>query len=357
METTREGRRFAQALGLIAALIVLFGLWIDVGLGGSRTARYVDDLATIAAALAAALLCLRAATQHDGRLRLFWSLLAAACFAWTLGELIWGLYDLVGGDVPVASWADAAYLAALPATVAALIVHPALRGRAVDRTRSVVDGLVLAVSVFFVAWTLVFEPLQRTTGLSSLDDVVTLAYPVGDVVIVFLVVLVLRGTTSTDQRDLRCLLAGLFLITLSDGLYSYLTNVQNYSSGDMIDTGWFAGYLVIALAAFCSRSPVAAERPAAAAPSLSPAAIVTPFLAMLAALSLAAVELELGRPLDHVTLVAAFVLVGLVLIRQGLLAVDLFAPGADAEAGIADRLVAALGEAVADPGAPRKASP
>jgi len=332
----------------MAVLTLVFGVWIDAGFGGEQTALYVDDLATVAAALVAAALCARAAMRHADRLRLFWWLLAGACSAWALGEGIWALYDLVGGTVPVPSWADAAYLAALPPTAAALLVHPALHGRTLSKTRSLVDGLVIAASLFFVAWTLVLEPLQRTNDLTSLGGSVTLAYPLSDVVIIFLVVLVMRGTTSSDRLDLWCLLVGLLLITLSDAIYSYLTTIENYSSGNVIDTGWFAGYLAIALGAFCARPQVTAERPALSSPSLTRAAIVTPFLAMLAALSLAAIKLKLGDSLDRVTLSVAFVLVGLVLFRQALLLIDLLAPKRAFEGSMADRLVAALGEAVAD---------
>jgi hypothetical protein len=323
-------------------------VWIGAGIGGEQTALYVDDLATIAAALTAATLCGWAAIRHQARLRLFWWLLAGGCGAWALGEMLWALYDLVGGEVPVPSWADAAYLAALPPVAAALLVHPALHARAIGRLRSLVDGLVIAASVFFVGWALVFKPIGERIDLTSLGDVVTLAYPLSDVVIIFLVVLVIRGTTNSDRWDLRCLLAGLLLITFSDAVYSYLTNVEDYSSGNVIDIGWLAGYLGIALGAFYARRPQLVEqRPAASPTSLTPAALVAPFFAMLAALGLMMVKLELGHSLDRVTLATAFALVVLILGRQALLFIDLLTQR-EREGTMADRLVAALGDAAGD---------
>jgi hypothetical protein len=348
VQVVREQRQFVQAFCVFAALTVGFAAWTGVGLGGEQATLYADDLATVAAAVIATAICVRAARGHEGRLRLFWGLLGGASGAWALGEMIWALYDLVLGDVPAASWADAAYLAALPLTAAALLVHPALHGRASGKSRSLVDGLVLAAALFFLGWTLVLAPVQQETDLTSLGGLVTLAYPLGDVVIIFLVVLVIRGTTGGDRRDLWCLLAGLLLIASSDAIYSYLTNVKHYSSGSIIDTGWFAGYLAIALGAFCARSQLTSERPVESSRFLTPAAIVTPFLPMLAALCFAAIRIELGHELDRVTLVVAFVLVGLVLVRQALLLVDLFTQRAEVEGSVGDRLVAALGEAVVD---------
>jgi hypothetical protein len=349
VEDARERTRLFWGFCLLAALTAVFGVWVAAGFGGEKVVVYVDDLATAGAALVAAVLCVRAARRHAGRLRLFWWLLGGACGAWTLGEAIWAVYDLVlSGGVPVPSWADAAYLAALPPTAAALLVHPAIRGRSIGKTRSLVDGLLIAAALFFLGWTFVLEPVRRTADLTSLGGVVTLAYPVGDVVIIFLVVLVIRGTTNGDRLDLWCLLAGLVAITFSDAVYSYLTNVKHYSSGNVIDTGWFAGYLGIALGALCARSDRVVERQAESSPSLTTAAVVTPFLPMLGALGLAAIRIELGHHLDGVTLTVAFVLVGLVFVRQALLLIDLLAPERELEGSVADRLVAAIGEAAAD---------
>lgn len=346
----RAGERAGsfRALWLVAGLGIVFAVWVGFGVGGEQSALYVDDLATLAAALVAAAFCGRAATQHDGRLRLFWWLLAGACAAWAVGEGLWAGYDLGGGSVPVPSWADAGYLAAIPLTAAALLLHPALHGRAIGRMRSLADGLAIAAAFLFVGWTLVFQPLHERIDLTNLGDLVTLAYPLGDVVIIFLVVLVVRGTTDVDRLDLWCLLAGLLMITFSDAIYSYLTNVEDYASGNLIDTGWFLGYLGIALGASYSRPQPSAERARHSARALTPAALVAPFLAILAALGVATVKLELGRSLDGVTLAIAFVLVGLVLIRQALLVADVVASRRERDGTVADRLVAALGEATVE---------
>jgi len=335
--------RVLPAFVLTGSLVVVFAAWIAGGVGGETTMRYVDDIATAAAAAAATAFCVRAGMRYQGQLRLSWWLFAAACGAWALGELIWALYDLVlGTSVPVPSWADAAYLAAIPPTAAALLVHPAIRGRAIGKMRSLLDGLVIAAALLFIGWTLLLEPLWHTSDLSTLGGIVTLAYPLGDIVILLLIVLVIRGTTGGVRLGLWCLLVGLLAITLSDSMYGYLTEVKNYATGDVIDTGWFAGYLGIALAAYFARSEAGSRRRVPASPSLTSAAVVTPFLPLFGALSLVAIRTELGHRLDRVALFMAFALVGLVLLRQVLLLADLIAPGRGQEAPLADRLVAAV---------------
>jgi two-component system, sensor histidine kinase and response regulator len=232
VERGDEQPRFGRALGVAGAMTALFAAWLWWGLGGETATRYFDDLATLLAALAAAGLCARAGIRHEGRLRLFWWLLAGACGAWALGELIWTLYDLVLlGEVPVPSWADAAYLAGTPLAAAALISHPALRGSGNGKARSALDGVVIATALLFLSWALVLGPLWHASDLTTLGGLVTVAYPFTDAVVVFLIVLVIHGMTSGGRTDLWCLLAGLLAITLSDTAYGYLTQVADYATG------------------------------------------------------------------------------------------------------------------------------
>jgi len=74
------------------------------------------------------------------------------------------------------------------------------------RARSVLDGMVIATALLFVSWTLVLGPLWRSTDLTTLGGLVTLAYPFGDVVIVFFIVLAIRGMTGENRSALWCLL-------------------------------------------------------------------------------------------------------------------------------------------------------
>jgi hypothetical protein len=350
MEHVQEHQRFLKAAGIAALAAAVFAAWVGWGIGGETSVSYVDDLATVLAALAATVLCVRAGSRNARELRPFWWLLGGALGAWTLAEVIWGVYELVlRKEVPVPSWADLGYLAAIPLAVAALVCHPAMRGSGTHKARSVLDGLVVATALLFLSWTVVLGPLWRSTDLSTLGGVVAFAYPFGDVVIIFFTVLAIRGMTGTDRLALWCLLAGLLALALSDATYSYLTEVKSYESGNLIDTGWFAGYLGIAIGAFCSDvRGSGALRTGWSLPG--PAALIVPFVPVLGALGFAAVQIELGHRLDDVAWFTAFGLIALVLARQGLLIMDLAGQGEERDAVVAKQLAhAALGHAI--PGA------
>lgn len=328
------GPHLDRRAGIGIALLVCGALtaWLAWQPGGETVATWVDDIATVCAALAAALLCARAGATHHGRVRSFWWLLAAATGAWTAAETAWGVYDLALGGVPSVSWADAGYLAAIPLAAAALLVHPALRGSGSRRARALLDGLAVATALLFLSWTVVLGPLWDRSDLSALGDAVALAYPFGDVVLIFFVVLAVVRMTGAERLSLALLLGGLLAMAVGDSAYAYLTGVADYASGGLLDMTWIAAYLGIALSAWLAepeedgtrrvpRRPLAVA--AAGSPDAPLAALVAPFVPVLAALVVLGVQAQLGQRPDRPGLVAALALVVLVLARQALLLGDL----------------------------------
>ena len=346
METALSSRRFLSAVAVIALTTGVFAVWIGLRVGGTQITLWVDDVVTPLAALIACVLCFRARARHIGQMRLFWTLLGCATACWTIAEIIWGYYALIlNADVPVPSWADLGYLSAIPLAVAALIVHPATHGSGTRKTRSLFDGLVVAAALLFLSWTLVLGALWRSSDLGTWSGVVSLAYPFGDVVIVFFIVLAMRAMASGDRLSLWCLLAGLLAMALADSTFTYLTASSTYTSPGLIDTGWIVAYLAIALAAFSSQpSSATVANPKRTRPSL--ASLIAPMAPVLLALAVAAVEIRLGHHLDHTAWLMAFGLVVLVLLRQGLILFELLAHRRDTQAGLMERFTqAALGGA------------
>ncbi len=339
MEHAYTRPRFLGAVGLVGLATAAFAVWVGLRIGGVRVALWVDDGFTPIAALIACVLCWRARARHSGQMRLFWALLGCAMALWTFAEIIWGYYALIADvAVPVVSWADVGYLSAIPVAVAALVVHPATHGSRTRKARSVFDGLVVATALLFLSWMSVLGPLWRSSDPGTWAGIVALAYPFGDVVIVFFIVLAIRGMTSGGRRSLWCLLAALLVMALSDSAYTYLTTSSSYTSPGLIDAGWFVAYLGIALAAFGSRPTGDSVRSHKhSRPSL--ASLIAPLVPVLLALVVVAVVHSLGHNLDHAAWLMAFALVALVLARQALIVFELLGPGKDTQDGPRERII------------------
>jgi len=338
--------RFLPAFGAALLATGVFAAWIGWHVGGETSVLYVSDGGQVLAALVATLTCLLTGLRHRER-RVYWWLLAGSCGAWMSGQVIWTTYDLAGsGGPPIPSWADVGFLTFIPLAVGALLCHPAIRGSGTRKARSVLDGLTIAVALLFLSWTSVLGPLWRSSNLSTLGGVVTLAYPFGDIVIAFFVMLALRRMGTADRLGLWCLLAGLIAVALADSTYAYVVQVKRYTTGNLLDTGWFGGFLGIALGALASDGrdlPVRADSSLPALPSL-----VAPLLPMLVALSVAGISINLGHRPDWVALTMVFALVLLALVRQALLVLDFVKTGGSERQGnVIDRLArAALGRTI-----------
>ena len=319
-------RRRVRAAVVVLVTIAIFAAWLELRLGGSTSVTDFDDVVTLLAALAAACLCLRTGLDRGATARRFWLLLAAACGAWTLAEAIWAVYDIVlRVAVPIPSWADVGYLSAIPLVVAALLSHPAMSVERKWRGRSAFDGILVATALFFLSWSFVLGPLWRHTDLTSLGGVVAVAYPFGDVIMVFLVVGVLRDVASGDRFAMGCVLGGLVAMAGADSTYTYLTEVGRYATGNIIDTGWVIGYLGLALGAFCSSGAERTERARVAAPAGLRSMVVN-FLPTLLALSVLTIEVAVGRKLYRSDWFIAMALVVLSLARQVLMLLEQIGP-------------------------------
>jgi diguanylate cyclase (GGDEF)-like protein len=129
---------------------------------------------------------------------------------------------------------------------------PAAQQSLAGLMRIVLDGVMVALALFCTSWILVLGPLFAAGGDSPLATVLGLAYPVGDVVtITMLIFALLRARQGGDAARQPLFLIGLGLtgIALADSGFVYLTSQTSYSSGSFIDIGWFAGFAVMFVAA------------------------------------------------------------------------------------------------------------
>jgi len=311
----------AATVGAVSVTVVFF-LWLVLHIGGQSGVRDFDDSVTALAALSAAAACLLAASRQRGAARRFWMFLGFACVAWTLAEVIWGVYDVVLSEaVPVPSWADVGYLGAYPLAAAALLSHPGMRGAGRRKARATLDGLAIGTAVLLLSWTFVLGPLWRHTDLSTAGGIVALAYPFGDVLIMFLIILTVRSMTATGRRGLLWVLVGLFAMAVADSTYAYLVEVGRYATGSLVDVGWVVGYLAIAVGASGDVSQVV-RAPSEEHAESSLLSLVTPYVPVLLALSVVTFELERHHQVDRFSWLAAFGLAMLVIARQSLVLVD-----------------------------------
>jgi len=312
----RSGARyFFLGLGVVTAAYL--GILIVSPGGHDLTIKISDIVMTVAASIAS-LSCALTGRRHAGGMRAFWWLLATACAAWATGEGIWSWYEVIRGvEVPYPSWADVGYLIGTPLAVAAFACHPAAHDRTHRRKLlPLLDGVAAATALLFVSWTLVLSPLWSQHGGMSLGDLIAVAYPFGDVVVLFLIVLAVRNLPSGNRPATTLLLTGLLVMAVTDSAYTYLAQIGAYNSGDLIDAGWLLAYLAIAAAGCVYESPTDVRSTRTQSSAAAVLAVVAPYVPIIVALAVIAVDMPRGNHLDRVETVIAACLIMLVLARQ-----------------------------------------
>ena len=238
--------RFVGAAALFCALAAV---WFVCNVGGDRGSMWASDILTPLAALGGALAATVAARRSDGATRTRRYLMAAALWSWFVAEAIWGAFELgAGKDVPFPSVADVFYLGAIPLAAAAVLRLPGRPSAAVARARLILDGLLAAVALSFVAWDLLLREQIRTLEGSLLAKSISIAYPIADVVLVTMALYAAVHAMPHRRRATFAIAGALSAIGVGDSVYAYLTMHNAYRSGSIVDLAWITGYLALGLA-------------------------------------------------------------------------------------------------------------
>ena len=243
-----------------AAAATLFGfiLWLIGGWSHGEALAVVDDALLAAFSLTATVFAGLAARSAHGRIRVAWTALAIGLAGWVVGEIIWTYYEAVAHQDPFPSLADAGFLLFPVGACAALLLFPDDYSN-LSLGRVLLDGLIVAGSLFLISWVTVLGRVHETDTYNNLDFVVSLAYPVSDVVVLTVAAMVLVRAKTSQRMILTLLTVGIACIAVADSAFVYLGSSENYSSGDTVDIGWAAGFLLITVAGAAGRVSGPAE--------------------------------------------------------------------------------------------------
>jgi diguanylate cyclase (GGDEF)-like protein len=194
-----------------------------------------------------------------GRERTAWLLIGAGVTAWSLGELYYTAVLWDAEVIAIPSPADIGFLLLPPLALAGILLLLRARARAVPRTLWV-DGVIAGLAVGALSAALVFDTVLENVEGNAAAVATNLAYPLGDLVLLGLIVGALAGTGWRLDRTWMLLAIGVSTFWLADSLYLVKTAEGTFTSGGPIDTGWWAGLFLIAAAAW-QRPPARVRAP------------------------------------------------------------------------------------------------
>ncbi|MBX6363742.1 MAG: EAL domain-containing protein [Gemmatimonadetes bacterium] len=220
-----------------ACILLVQALWVVAGSPGPRA--LIAGVAALPIPLAASAAALGEAWRSDAEPRVAraWTRLAVA-FAWfTLTNDLWLVHEAGLGAAHSASWIDVAYIAHYPLLVAGLLSFPFAPRRG-ERLKFWLDVAIVMVCGGAVVWVFVLAPLLRVARGSAWELALSVAYPAGDLALLFGFTVV-RLRRRAAGRALALLALGAGAAALTDLAYgAVVVRDGAYHSGGWIDLGW-----------------------------------------------------------------------------------------------------------------------
>lgn len=236
--TTAASSAVPRALRLVLAAVLFGGTAFVVlhdwlGAGGSLPDALPGNAIYDSVVIAAGVACLlrsRAAPAERGA----WVLIGLAVLCWAGGEVYWTRSILDDPEPPFPSPADAFYLAFYPLAFAGLALLVRARAHELDWRRWV-DGLIAALGTAALGTVFVFDFVAGQTEGSSIQVATSLAYPLGDIAMLAIVVGVIALTGWRPGRTWSLLLAGLSVLVVADIAYTLGATEGVVPPGNWID--------------------------------------------------------------------------------------------------------------------------
>ena len=261
----------------------------------SQSWSWLDGWVVVGIELVASFLCIgRGFVRRPGQTAAF--VLGLALLSWTVGDIFVTVESLGGASPPSPSLADVFYLLFYPLAYVAVMLF--LRGevRVIAAPRWL-DGGIAGCGAAAVCAAFAFHGIQQSAGGSGLATVTNLAYPIGDVLLLGLVVGGFAVLSGRSKAPWILLATGLALNVVGDTANLFPNSFGESRVGFILNAiAWPTAIVVMSMSVWLRKrasNPLLPEQPAGfVLPNLfSAAALVVLFVSSLHPISRVAVGL------------------------------------------------------------------
>ncbi len=240
-----------------------------------------------------------------------WILFAVGLSSFLTADIVYYVLEAVMDTTPFPSPADAFYLSMYPFVAAGFVML--IRHHSPGRDwPSLIDGGIIATAAFALLWILLMDSYVTDTTLTGLGRIISLAYPVMDVLILVVAARLAAGVHLRHPAT-ALLTMSISSLLIADTNYGLLSSAGTFTTGSYVDAFWLGFYTLFGAAAL---HPSMAERPTAGntnSARITPSRLV---VLCLATVAVPLIDLVWGEPIDKVvTTIGAVVLFLLVLGR------------------------------------------
>ena len=179
-----------------------------------------------------------------------WFTIAMAQIAFVIGDIVWFVFEAIYQIEPFPSIADFFYLIYYPILLFGIFFFPREKTSRFDTTKKWLESLIVLLSAILFFWVFLIEPLTSDVQKESfLVQFLTLAYPVGDIVLFSaLLILIYNYPKGKTQAAIIFIIGSILIQIVTDIVFSYQSLTDSYISAGGWDCGWVFGYLLLGIA-------------------------------------------------------------------------------------------------------------
>jgi len=259
------GRAFLVAYCVLAVLLAAYSVMLLVHVD-TPWSSFVNNWGVDAFELVAAGLCIARAVV-GGPLRSVALVLGIGLLAWTMGDILWSIETIGGGNPPTPSPADIFYLLFYPLACVAIVLLMRTQVGRLPLT-AWLDGVMTGLGAAAVVAAFAFDTIARDVSGPPLTVATLLAYPIADLVLLAVVIGALAMLPTWQNAMWLILALGCALDAVGDTIYLFQASADTYTVGTILDATWPAAIFLTSLAMWqrSDRSSRAVLRPRFALP-------------------------------------------------------------------------------------------
>jgi hypothetical protein len=199
---------------------------------------------------------------------LAWYLLAAGQLLFSAGDAVNNTYAwILHVEPPFPSVADALYLSVYVLQVAGLLLLVRAQTPGRDRS-SLIDAVIIATGLGLLSWVFLIVPYVRAPDLTMMQRLVSIAYPVADVLLLAVAIRLWRPGSVRNMASLLLTLC-LSALLVSDTVYGLSQLTIGWVPGGALDLIWIVYALGLGASALHPSMRLLSEPAPAPTPKLT----------------------------------------------------------------------------------------
>jgi hypothetical protein len=219
-------KRIYAGIGVIALLVLILYFAVPMQ---DRVFVLFDDLAESIAFVLATVFLAIASNYVLGLEKKSIRLMSIGFGFWTLGQLMWTIFDIThpNAEVPTPYFSDIGFISFYIFVIYGFFVLIQHYSRFISKKQWIIAVFTFVVLLAF-ALPLVLIPAALSRDLTPLGKLVTIIYPILDIVIISLLTIISNLTAGGEIGQAWIITgAGFFILTWADLVFTYLTTSQS----------------------------------------------------------------------------------------------------------------------------------